>query len=193
LSTKTKVGIRPELLKALGHPHRFHAMHILNQRVASPSELAREVGENEISNMAYHIKVLREADLIELVTTRQVRGATEHFYRATGRAFFSDEEWVRIPAMIRSEIVGMQLEETGRLLSAALESGSFERRPNRHHSLYDAVVDEEGWDEAMAVLEEAMEKLVEIQTRSTERRFGEERQTVPMVISMLGFEKAEEA
>lgn len=192
MSTKPKAGVRPELLKALGHPHRFHAMHILNQRVASPSELAREVGEEAVSNMAYHVKVLAEADLIELVDTRQRRGATEHFYRATGRAYFSDEEWVRIPPTIKQEIVGMQLQETGRLLSAALESGSFERRPNRHHSLYESTVDEEGWDEAMAVLTETMEKLTEIQARSAERGLEADLPRIPMIISILGFEKASE-
>lgn len=70
------------LLKALSHPVRARALTVLGQRVASPSELAAEQGE-PVGDVAYHVRVLRELEMIELVKTRQVRGATEHFYRST--------------------------------------------------------------------------------------------------------------
>ncbi len=37
----------------------------------------------DVSHLAYHIRVLRQLGFIELVETRQRRGALEHFYRAT--------------------------------------------------------------------------------------------------------------
>jgi DNA-binding transcriptional ArsR family regulator len=70
------------LIKALGHPIRVRALEILNARVASPSELAKELGE-PLGNVAYHVKILEENDAIELVRTAPVRGALEHFYRAS--------------------------------------------------------------------------------------------------------------
>lgn len=70
------------LIKALGHPVRVRALEVLNARVASPSELAKELGE-PLGNVAYHIKILEENDAIELVRTAPVRGALEHFYRAS--------------------------------------------------------------------------------------------------------------
>jgi DNA-binding transcriptional ArsR family regulator len=70
------------LIKALGHPVRVRALEILNARVASPSELAKELGE-PLGNVAYHVKILEENDAIELVRTAPVRGALEHFYRAS--------------------------------------------------------------------------------------------------------------
>jgi len=70
------------LIKALGHPVRMRALQVLNTRVASPSELAKELDE-PLGNVAYHVKILEENDAIELVRTAPVRGALEHFYRAT--------------------------------------------------------------------------------------------------------------
>ena len=49
-------------------------------RILSPSELSQEL-QIPLSNTNYHVTELAKARLIELVAQRQVRGATEHFYR----------------------------------------------------------------------------------------------------------------
>jgi DNA-binding transcriptional ArsR family regulator len=72
----------PRLIKALSHSIRIRALEVLNTRIASPSELAKELGE-PLGNVAYHVKILEENDAIELVRTAPVRGALEHFYRAS--------------------------------------------------------------------------------------------------------------
>jgi DNA-binding transcriptional regulator GbsR (MarR family) len=175
------------LIKALAHPSRVHALHILNQRAASPTELAPEVGTS-VSRMAYHIRELEKFGCVELVRTTPRRGAIEHFYRALERASFSDGEWAQIPRSIRKGIVSMELRTTGKLLSDSLEAGNFEHRTNRHQSLFEEVVDEQAWDESMALLSETMEKLIEIQVASNERRIGDEAPGIPMAISLIGFE-----
>jgi DNA-binding transcriptional ArsR family regulator len=83
LPSKSKeASLDPRLIKALGHPVRVRALDVLNTRIASPSELAKELGE-PLGNVAYHIKILEENGAIELVRTAPVRGALEHFYRAS--------------------------------------------------------------------------------------------------------------
>ena len=64
-------------------------MTLLNERVASPSELADELGE-PLGNVSYHMRRLAELECIELVRTTPVRGALEHHYRATARPVFGD-------------------------------------------------------------------------------------------------------
>jgi predicted ArsR family transcriptional regulator len=49
-------------------------------RTLSPSDLSQEL-QIPLSNTNYHVTELAKARLIELVRQRQVRGATEHFYR----------------------------------------------------------------------------------------------------------------
>jgi len=91
MTRRTKEGERgrekePDLrlIRALAHPLRWRILQTLNLRTASPSELAGELGA-PLPNIAYHVKVLARNDAIELVKTEQVRGALEHFYRATMR------------------------------------------------------------------------------------------------------------
>ncbi len=72
------------LLKALAHPLRAKALPLFAEGTVSPIQVARQL-DVDVSHLAYHIRVLRKLGLIELVETRQRRGALEHFYRATDR------------------------------------------------------------------------------------------------------------
>ena len=69
---------------------------ILNERVASPNEIAETIDER-LPNVSYHVRALLELGTIELVDTAQRRGAIEHYYRAIVRPFFSDRDWKRLP------------------------------------------------------------------------------------------------
>src|SRR3954451_17726274 len=71
------------LARAAAHPLRVSLLETLGLdggRVLSPSDLSREL-QIPLSNTNYHVTELAKSDLIELVRERQVRGATEHFYR----------------------------------------------------------------------------------------------------------------
>lgn len=71
------------LARATAHPLRVSILEILGidgGRVLSPSDLSHEL-QIPLSNTNYHVTELAKSDLIELVRERQVRGATEHFYR----------------------------------------------------------------------------------------------------------------
>jgi DNA-binding transcriptional ArsR family regulator len=72
-----------KLARATAHPLRVSILELLGLdggRVLSPSDLSREL-QIPLSNTNYHVTELAKANLIELVRERQVRGATEHFYR----------------------------------------------------------------------------------------------------------------
>jgi DNA-binding transcriptional ArsR family regulator len=71
------------LARATAHPLRVSILEILGLdggRVLSPSDLSREL-QIPLSNTNYHVTELAKSGLIELLRERQVRGATEHFYR----------------------------------------------------------------------------------------------------------------
>jgi DNA-binding transcriptional ArsR family regulator len=82
------------LARATAHPLRVSVLEILGidgGRVLSPSDLSREL-QIPLSNTNYHVTELAKSGLIELVRERQVRGATEHFYRLPGTAAESSGE-----------------------------------------------------------------------------------------------------
>ena len=95
--------VDPRIAKALSHPMRARILVILNERVASPNEIAEMIDER-LPNVSYHVRALLDLDCIELVDTAQRRGAIEHYYRAVVRPFFSDRDWKRIPRSARQAI-----------------------------------------------------------------------------------------
>ena len=82
----------PRYVKALSHPLRVRILALLQERTASPRELAQWLGAS-LGTVAYHVRTLHDVGLIELVDTTQVRGAIAHHYRAIERPPVSDEAW----------------------------------------------------------------------------------------------------
>jgi len=88
-----------ELARATAHPLRVSILEILGidgGRTLSPSELSREL-QIPLSNTNYHVTELAKAGLIELARQRQVRGATEHFYRLPASTLTSQESPMLVP------------------------------------------------------------------------------------------------
>jgi DNA-binding transcriptional ArsR family regulator len=77
----------PAQVKALSHPLRTTILGLLHERAATVNELATAVRRPK-STVAHHVKVLREAGLLQVVRTRQVRAIEERFYGRTARMFY---------------------------------------------------------------------------------------------------------
>jgi DNA-binding transcriptional ArsR family regulator len=74
-------GGKNPIVRALRNDLRHSCMTLLyDERYSSPRDLSSALDE-KCGKVSYHMKVLAEAGLIELVITRRVRGAVEHFYR----------------------------------------------------------------------------------------------------------------
>jgi DNA-binding transcriptional ArsR family regulator len=91
-------------IKAMSHPLRAAVLRILSERTASPAEMARELGA-ELSNVSYHAKQLVAFECAELVDIRVVRGALEHFYRATELALIDIEERLTLDEQGMQEVL----------------------------------------------------------------------------------------
>ncbi len=172
------------LLKALSHPVRARVLTALNQRVSSPSELATEQGK-AVGYVAYHVRVLRELGMIELVNTRQVRGATQHFYRSTAKPYLDDEVWGRMPIDSRAGVSIANIGVLNNALREAFEAGTFDFRADRHLSNVSLDLDEQGWREAMALLNSCLKGLMKIGGGS-EARKGEA--AIRATFGLMGFE-----
>lgn len=78
-------SIDQQLAKALSHETRARVLAVMAAGKTSPKLVAERLGE-DIRGIAYHVRVLRRLGCVELVETRQRRGAVEHFYEVTERA-----------------------------------------------------------------------------------------------------------
>ncbi|WP_079161102.1 winged helix-turn-helix domain-containing protein [Streptomyces fodineus] len=81
----------PEQFKALGHPVRHRMVNVLRQRPATLRQLADVLGMSK-GTIGYHVRVLREAGLVRLAETRQVRGGTEQYFALVSHGFKVHED-----------------------------------------------------------------------------------------------------
>lgn len=184
---KAPGGVDQRLVKALAHELREQILIILNERMASPNELAKDLEEG-LSQVSYHVKVLKDYECIELVKTEPRRGAVEHYYRATARPFLSDRDWKQLPASVRPGMSGSLLRTIVGEATAAIEEGTFDARDDRHLSRTSLIVDERGWNELAKVLNDSLSRVLKIQSESSARltKAGEEGASVS--VAMMAFE-----
>jgi DNA-binding transcriptional ArsR family regulator len=184
-------GITQQLAKALAHPLRVRILTSLHKGISSPNQLSQELGE-PLGNVSYHVKTLLEYDCVELVKTEPRRGAVEHFYRATERAFFSDEEWAKIPASARKGISGVILQAIGQDATEALIAGTVNARTDTHLTHTPLLIDERGWEELVALLGETQERAVEIQQESAGRLAEAKTDPISTKLAILHFESPQQ-
>jgi DNA-binding transcriptional ArsR family regulator len=180
-------AVDQRLVRALGHPVRVQALIVLNERIASPNEISKELDQT-VGHVSYHIKVLKECECIELVDMAPRRGAMEHYYRATDRAFLDADEWASLPSTIRPGLSASLLKTIFNDVSSALTSGTFDKRVDRHLSWTPMILDEQGWEELKDGLASALEKVFEIQSSSAGRLAKADETGIPITVSMMGFE-----
>lgn len=95
--------------KALGHPLRHRLLFALGQEAATISQLAVTLGTAK-GNIAHHLGVLRDAGMVHVAETRQVRGGTEQYYRRSVRRFGFTGEGARANNTVALQAVAADLE-----------------------------------------------------------------------------------
>src|SRR5215218_10056880 len=179
--------VDPRIAKALSHPMRARILTILNERIASPNEIAELIDER-LPNVSYHVRALLDLGCIELVDTAQRRGAIEHYYRAVVRPFFSDRDWKRLPRSGRQAISDAALRIIWEDVGHALEAGTFESRPDRHLSHNDVVLDEEGWQEVAKLLNGMIGEVERVASASAKRVTAAGEEGIPVTVVAMQFE-----
>jgi DNA-binding transcriptional ArsR family regulator len=157
----------PRLVKAMAHPLRVEILSVLEQRVASPRELADEL-EAPLGNVSYHVRTLSSLGLIKLVKKIPRRGAIEHYYEARGRAVVSDKAWADVPDIVKRALLGATLASVSEEVNAAASGGGFARE-DMHLTTSKVAVDEQGWRELSKLLGETWSKIEKIQRESGKR------------------------
>ena len=184
--------VDPRIAKALSHPMRARILAILNDRTASPNEIAEMIDER-LPNVSYHVRVLLDLGCIELVDTAQRRGAIEHYYKALVRPFFSDRDWKRLPKSGRQSISDSALQIIWEDVSDAIKAGTFEDRTDRHLSHSPMTLDSEGWRELAKVLERAIAEAEKIESRSAARLKESDEAGIPTRLVAMQFESPSDA
>ena len=181
------------LVKGLAHPLRIEILRVLQDGVASPSEIAERI-EAPLGNVSYHVRFLARVGLIELASTKPRRGAVEHYYRAAGRVLVSDKAWAQVPRVVRNSLFSSTLDQVGRVIAEAAVAGGFDRA-DTHVSRTSLVLDERGFTEIAGELAALMERANAIASESARRLAADsgDSMAVSADLVMMLFESAESA
>jgi DNA-binding transcriptional ArsR family regulator len=157
----------PKLAKALAHPLRVAILGILEDRTASPSEIAEEL-DASLGLVSYHVRVLSRFGLAKLVETRPRRGALEHYYRAESRPVITTDAWAKVPRIVKDATVRASLAQLSDQVNRAAESGGFDRA-NSHLSRSPMILDERGWNELATKFDRLLSDCERVATASAKR------------------------
>lgn len=92
------LSVSVEHRKLLASALRTRILHLTADTPMTAKEVADRLGESP-GNVHYHMRLLLQGGLLEIVETRKVRGVTQKYYRARATAFrLEDPDGVRSTA-----------------------------------------------------------------------------------------------
>lgn len=178
---------------AVNHPIRLDCLAILIVRIASASEIAKELGIST-SAAAHHIAELHKDGVIEYVKTEvggSRRGASEHFYRATALPEVTEEDWLVMPRDGRRQMAGRVLQAIVAQSLAGLRCQTMESDDRLHLGWQAIEVDEEGEDEVAGLLEETSERFKRIKASNRTRLKDKGADGTIRIVATMGFYRAD--
>lgn len=164
---KRRPSVDQRFVKALAHELRVEILGILTERTASPNELAAMLEEG-LSQVSYHVTVLKDYELITLIKTEPRRGAVEHYYRATSSTLLPAAQWRGINGGLRTAIGAGLASELFDDLADAVEASKL-TEADTHIGRLPLVLDAEGWENVRASAE-LVTKEVEKEQRASAAR-----------------------
>jgi Helix-turn-helix domain len=181
------------LLAAFSHETRVHAISVLTDQTASPAQIAKEL-DRSVRHVTYHFEKLEELGIIEHVRTEPAAGGrtVQKLYHATQRVWFDRDAWKQMRGrgptpQLTAAIMGL----INRDIAIAMASGTFDGEDN-HISRTPMLLDAEGYQELLAMLEDVLQKIFAIKER-TAARITKDSKTVLTIANILQFDLPESA
>lgn len=169
MTQKPPTLANPQLISALAHPTRVHALTVLNERTASPGEIAKEL-DRSVRHVTYHLERLEKLGCVELVSTEEANGGgvVVKRYRATQRPWFDREAWTQVDTEDQPGVTSAILANMNEDMARAMTGGTINDGDN-HISRTPMVVDPDSYEELVELLAETLDRMLEIQEEATNR------------------------
>jgi DNA-binding transcriptional ArsR family regulator len=158
----------PTRVSIFAHPLRIKIIRLAQGRELSAKE-ASELLDEPIAKVSYHVRVLAEAGVLELVRQMPRRGAVESYYRALVSIEIDDDAWKRAGPGMWRPLMSASVQGWMSDMVHAVESGGFEfdgaMLGNTHFE-----ADEEGIEELRRALTDHYDRLLEIEAAIEARK-----------------------
>ncbi len=157
----------PRWVRAISHPLRIRLLAMLDEEPASPVILASKL-EQPLGTIAYHVRTLYDLGLLKLVSTRQRRGATEHYYKTTAHPKFSDDAWEDLDTVSKQRVLTATLNRAYDHATRSAAAGGFDVS-DAHVSSSSLKLDQKGWTALARESKKWLEKANQIEQESKKR------------------------
>lgn len=177
--------------KVFADPLNLKIVTELNLREMSPSRFVEECGGAPLAGVDRRFKMLTEIGWLKKVGEKsggRRRGATEHFYRATGPAIFDSRSWSKVEDDVRVTFSWRIFEQLAEQVREAMDAGTFDSRPDRHHSWTPLVLDQLGWDQVVGAVDALFHYLFEEQAAAKIRLAKSGEKPVIATVYLAAFE-----
>jgi DNA-binding transcriptional ArsR family regulator len=161
----------PRWLRAISHPIRIRLLAMLDEEPASPVILASKLNQ-PLGTIAYHVRTLYDLGLLKLVSTRQRRGATEHYYKTSGHPSSTDEAWEGLDAISKQRLLTALIARATDYASRSAAAGGFDAK-EAHISTDALKLDREGLEQLAQESKKWLARAQEIE-RESARRTGQD-------------------
>jgi hypothetical protein len=154
--------------EVLAHPLRLRIVEVCTEWDAlSPTEirdrrlcddvptLEGKTSKQKLSTIAYHCRILAEAEVLTEHTVPGARGFPKHIYSANREAIFSDDEWSILGKADREALSLVMWQRFFAAVQIAMKEGTFDSRLDRMLAWGPLVLDEQGWKELAAHMAQA--------------------------------------
>jgi DNA-binding transcriptional ArsR family regulator len=155
------------LAKALAHPLRARILAALEERTASPSELAAEL-DASLGVVSYHVRRLVALGFVEPVRRVARRGAVEHYYTTITRPRITDATWAATPVLVKQATIRAALEQVSSYVNEAAGVGGFDAEET-HLTRSPLTVDAQGFTALARELEALTARIQVIEDESKQR------------------------
>lgn len=180
------------IARILASPLSMRVVSELNLREMSASGFYEEFGgAARLSDVNRCFKKLAEDGWLTKVreeTGGKRRGATEHFYRATGPAIFDTNNWAEVPEEIRGTFSWRVFEQLAEQVREAMAAGTFDARPDRHHTWTPLALDQVGWKQVIRGVDDLFHQLLQEQMAAKARLVESGEEPLIATVYLAAFE-----
>lgn len=176
----------PRWLRAISHPIRIRLLAMLDEEPASPVILASKL-EQPLGTIAYHVRTLYDLGLLKLVSTRQRRGATEHYYKTTGHPTSSAEAWEGLDAISKQRLLTALIAKATDYATRSAAAGGFDTQ-EAHISTEALRLDRQGWEELAQETRRWLARAQEIERDVATRASEDADAAIPVGLTLMLFQ-----
>lgn len=178
---------KQQVITAVSHWVRVHALIVLSERLASPQTVAEEIGW-KAKDVAYHFHVLEKLDLIVLEEVRTTPGGRVigHFYRGKVLPYFDIESWKQIDPNDKPAITANIMAMCSNDITQAVAAGTLNGDDN-HISRTVMLLDQPRYEKLLQLLLDTVNTMLQLKAEAAEA-IRQGAQSIPLKVHIIQFE-----